>query len=73
MVVLASAGVTAGVIRLQGSLDNVNWANIDSAGITVSAAGVTAEGVAATPMLFIRANVTTAITGGTVTVLVASA
>lgn len=73
MMVVASAGVTAGVVRLQGSLDGANWVNIDSAGITLTTSGVFSESVAGTPMGNIRANITTAITGGTVTVTIASA
>lgn len=67
----ASAGVTAGTIRLQGSLDGVNWFNMDTSGISVTAAGCTAENVSNYPAAFIRAAITVAITGGTVTAYVA--
>lgn len=67
MVVTTSAGVSAGSVQLQGSLDNVNWYPLGSA-VTTSAASTTSV-VTVTNSLarFVRANVATVITGGTVT------
>lgn len=73
LVVLTSAGVTAGAVQLQGSLDNVNWFNLGSALSTTAATTVYSVSVANTPFQYIRANVTSTITGGTITAWVASA
>ena len=73
MAITSSAGVTAGAVTLQGSMDNVNWFNLASA-TTVPAAGATTLGgnTTLTPVRYLRANITTTVTGGTVTVYVAS-
>jgi len=81
LIVLTSTGVSAGVVQLQGSLDNVNWINMpgvvpNSAGSSVTtnaAATVFAAYVTGVPFQYVRANITTVITGGTVTAWVASA
>ncbi|TPG31757.1 hypothetical protein [Mycolicibacterium hodleri] len=66
LVVTTSAGVSAGSVQLQGSLDNVNWYSLGSA-VTTSAASTTTQVVVASAYSrFVRANVATAITGGTV-------
>lgn len=70
---LSSAGVTAGTVQLQGSLDGVSWFNIGAALNINAAATVFQVSAGATPARFIRAQVTVAITGGTVTVFVGSA
>jgi hypothetical protein len=69
--VTASAGTTAGQVTIQGSLDNVNWVTVGSP-VTTSAAGTTAVTATGQFYRFIRANVTTTIVGGTVTVSVGS-
>jgi hypothetical protein len=71
MVVTSSAGVTAGAVQLQGSLDGVNWFNLGSAVSTTTASTTFAPVVISNqPVRFLRANITTAITGGTVTAVV---
>lgn len=70
--VLSSAGVTAGTVQLEGSLDGASWFNIGAA-LNINAANtvfsVSASGVAAR---FIRAAITVAITGGTATATIGS-
>ena len=75
MQVTSSAGVTAGAVQLQGSLDGVNWFNIGSAVSTTSASTTFTPVVnsAAQPLQYLRASITTLISGGTLTALVASA
>jgi len=66
MVVTTSAGVSAGSVALQGSLDGNSWVNLGSA-VTASAASTSTQViVSGTAVRFVRANVATAITGGTV-------
>jgi hypothetical protein len=66
-VVTSGAGVSAGSVQLQGSLDGTNWYNLGSAVSTTTASTVfTPVIVTATAARFVRANVATAITGGTV-------
>jgi hypothetical protein len=73
LVVTTSAGVTAGAVQLQGSLDTVNWFNLGSPVSTATAATTfPAVVVSDQPVRFLRGNVTTAITGGTVSAVVAS-
>lgn len=60
-------------VQLQGSLDGVNWYNLGSAVPTVAASTITAVFVSNSPAQYLRASITTAITGGTVDALVASA
>ena len=70
LVAVASAGVTAGTVQLQASLDNVNFITIGTLNLT--AAGPVSVSVANSPFRYIRAAITTAITGGTVQGQVAS-
>jgi hypothetical protein len=64
--VTTSAGVTAGSVTLQGSLDGVNYVNIGTA-ISTTTASTTSTSVASNVfMRYVRAAVITAITGGTV-------
>ena len=72
LVTIGSAGISAGAVQLQGSLDNVNWVNLGTP-ITLTASTVQVTNVASTPFQFIRANVSTNVTGGTVSAWVASA
>jgi len=67
--VVASAGVSAGQVALQGSLDGTNWYTV-SAGSALGAPGVTVNVAAtpgSTPARYLRSTITTGITGGTVT------
>lgn len=75
LVVTTSAGVSAGVVQLQGSQDGVNWVAAPLSSVTANAASTTFLGTAATltPFRFLRANITTIITGGTITAWVSSA
>jgi hypothetical protein len=72
MVATTSAGVSAGAVQLQGSMDNVNWVSLGSPLTTAVASTTTAQTQSAQPWQYIRAVVTTTIVGGTITVLVAS-
>ena len=69
---VTSSGVSAGAVQLQGSLDNVNWANLGSA-LTLTASSAQSVSVSGAPFQFIRANVSTNVVGGTTQVYVASA
>jgi hypothetical protein len=72
MVLNSSAGVSAGSVQLQGSLDNVNWYNLGTAVSTTTASTVFAPVVvSATAARYARASVVTAITGGTISATVA--
>jgi hypothetical protein len=73
MVVVTSAGVTAGAVQLQGSLDATNWFPLGAAVTTNAASTVFPVFVASSPTRYVRAKVTTAITGGTVNAQVAMA
>ncbi|HZY60578.1 MAG TPA: hypothetical protein VFE56_12500 [Candidatus Binataceae bacterium] len=66
MVVTTSAGVSAGSVRLQGSLDGTNWFSLGSAVSTTAASTTTQVVVTGAYARYVRANVATAITGGTV-------
>lgn len=68
--VTTSAGVTAGAVQLQGSLDGTNWFSLGSAQSTTTASATTQTVVSSAYACYVRAAVTTAITGGTVTVSV---
>lgn len=73
LVVVTGAGVSAGVVTLQGSNDGSNWFSTAST-VTTNAANATfAVGLAAFPFQWVRAAITTIITGGTITAIVASA
>jgi hypothetical protein len=67
MVVNSGAGVSAGSVQAQTSLDGTNWANAGSA-VSTSTANTVFAPVVITGAAFryIRANVATAITGGTI-------
>jgi hypothetical protein len=64
--VTTSAGVSAGSVALQGSLDGTNWYALGSAVTTSAASTTTAVIVTGTAARFVRANAATTITGGTV-------
>jgi hypothetical protein len=73
MAVTTSAGVSAGVVQLQGSFDGTTWFNMPAtSAITTNVASITTvTAVAWGVARFLRANITTIITGGTITALVA--
>lgn len=73
LVVVTSAGVTAGAVQLLGSIDNVNWYALGAPVTTNTASTVFTVPVANTPTRSLRARITTAIVGGTVTANVAMA
>ena len=62
--VTASAGVSAGAVALEASQDNTNWFRV-TPGLTQSAPGVTSATITGA-WRYARGNVTTTITGGTV-------
>jgi hypothetical protein len=71
MVVSSGAGVSAGSVQMQGSLDGTNWYNLGSAVSTTTASTVFAPVIVnATAARFVRASIATAITGGTVSATV---
>jgi hypothetical protein len=72
LVTISSAGISAGAVQLQGSLDNLNWANLGTP-ITLTASTVQTVSVTGAPFRFVRANVSTNVTGGTVSAWVGSA
>jgi hypothetical protein len=68
--ITTSAGVTGGVVALQGSLDGVNFYTLGSPTTTSTASTTTAVLVQNAYARFVRAAITTAIVSGTVTVSV---
>lgn len=62
--IIASAGVSAGAVALEVSQDNTNW--FRGSPVTQSAPGVTSATITGA-WRYARGNVTTTITGGTVT------
>ena len=70
MVVTTSAGVSAGSVQCQGSLDGTNWFSLGSA-VSTSAASTTTQVVVTSAFTrFVRAKIATTITGGTITATV---
>jgi hypothetical protein len=74
MVVTSGAGVTAGSVQFKGSLDSVNWFNLGAA-VSTNAANTTFPPVVISgqPVRYLRADIATVITGGTVSAMCASA
>ena len=72
LVVESSAGVTAGAVQLEGSLDNVNWYDLGAAVSTDAASTVFPPVFVTGATRYLRAAITTAITGGTVSASVVS-
>lgn len=73
MAAVTSAGVTGGTAQLQGSLDGVNWFNLGAAVNLNAANTVFPLSVGASAARFVRAQITGAMVGGTVTITVGSA
>lgn len=65
LVVVTGTGVSAGAVKIQGSLDGTNWYAIGSP-LSVSAASTVYTQSGTVPARYFRAVVSTAITGGTV-------
>jgi hypothetical protein len=72
-VVVAGAGVSAGVVVLQGSLDGVNWYTISSLTLTVPGVFPLPPPSPPIPARYVRAAITTIITGGTISAQVDAA
>jgi hypothetical protein len=72
IVAATSAGVAAGGVQLQGSLDGVSWFNIGAALPCAAASSVFQQSTGVTPARYIRGNVSTLVTGGTVTITIGS-
>ncbi|MCU1695731.1 MAG: hypothetical protein JWR34_1794 [Mycobacterium sp.] len=71
--VTTSAGVSAGSVVLEGSLDGTNYVTLGSA-VTTSAASTTSTVVAQNVFVrYARTRIATAITGGTITAWVSLA
>lgn len=66
LVVVAGAGVSAGVVALEVSHDNTNWYR-HTATVTTTAPGVSQVSIAGVAFRYCRGVIATAITGGTVT------
>lgn len=73
IIVTTGAGVSAGTVVLQGSHDGVNWFTTGASVSTTSASAVLSAAAVNFPYQYVRANVTVAITGGTISATVASA
>jgi hypothetical protein len=73
LIVTTGASVTAGTVKLELSHDNTNWFTTSVSLSTTAQNTVYAGQVADTPAQYVRANITSGITGGTVTASVASA
>jgi hypothetical protein len=78
--IVIAGTLTAGLVTLETSMDNVNWTGAAAqGGSAVTAAGFsTGTGIyvltlTGCPAQFVRAAITTTITGGTITAWVASA
>lgn len=66
MAVISSAGVSAGVVALEVSQDNTNWYRSTTT-VTTNTASTVFQTSVVGAWRYARGNVTTAITGGTVT------
>jgi hypothetical protein len=65
LVVTTSASTSAGSIQLQGSLDSINWFSLGSP-VTTSAGSTTTQVIVSSAYArYVRANVATAVVGGT--------
>jgi hypothetical protein len=72
--VVSGAGVSAGVVAIEVSNDNVNWLAPATNTVTTSAASTAySVTVGPLPFQFVRARISTAITGGSVDAYLASA
>lgn len=71
--VVAGTGCTGGVVAIELSNDNTNWFAPATNTVTTSAPGVFSVTVGPLPFEFVRARISTLISGGTVTAYIASA
>jgi hypothetical protein len=73
MVVNSSAGVSAGSVQLMGSLDNVAFYNLGTAVSTTAASTVFPPVVTTTtPFRFLKAVISSTVTGGTINATLAA-
>lgn len=74
MQVSSGAGVSAGSVQMEGSIDGTNWFSLGSAVNTNAASTVFAPViVTGTAVRYVRASIATGITGGTITAVVGMA
>lgn len=66
LVVVTGAGVSAGAVKIQASMDGTNWYAVGSP-LSVSAANTVYTQAGTVPGRYFRALVSTTITGGTIT------
>jgi hypothetical protein len=69
-VLVVSGSGTAGAVELEGSLDQSTWYSLGSINVASNAAPLF---VSNSPAQFLRANITAAVTGGSITATVGSA
>lgn len=71
--IIGTAGIASGAVTLEGSLDGTNWVALASAVTAVASTTTPIVNAAGIPALYVRARISTVISGGTITVKVASA
>lgn len=72
IVAVTSAGVTAGGVQLQGSMDGVNWYPLGAALPCAAASTTFFQAATGIPARFVRGNISTLVAGGTVDVWIGS-
>lgn len=70
---IGNTGVSAGVVALELSNDNVNWLAPSTNTVTFTAPGLMSVTVGPLPYQFARARISTVMTGGTVDAFIAAA
>lgn len=73
IIVTTGVGVSAGTVVLEISHDNVNWFTTAASVSTASASAVLSATVVNAAAQYVRARISVAITGGTISATVASA
>lgn len=67
-VVATNGAVAGGVVAFEGSLDGITWYTIATSGaLTTADIALTAAAGVVIPARYVRSNITTLVTGGTVT------
>lgn len=66
LVTVTTAGITAGSVRLNGSLDGVNWFNTGATTIALNADACQSSAIGTVPARYLAAYATVAVAGGTV-------
>jgi hypothetical protein len=69
--VTTTAGVSAGAVQLQGSIDGTHFYNLGSAVTTTAASTTTQVAVSSAYSRYVRAAITTSVTGGSISASVA--